>query len=298
MAEREAMAGDTQVDQPQIEAEARKDGWRPQTEWSGRQEDWIDAATFIERGKSILPIVNAKAAKLQEENASLKAQLGATGARVETLQEQMTELQKTSQEILKERIKEERERLTAEIKAARKDEDVDRELAAQENLRKLDRQPEREVAETRTTAETRQPTLDPAAQAAFQSIIVGNPKYQSDPIYRAAVGQFAVQLAKEGKLENMSPEQRGHEIIRAADSYFNQFQRPAAVSRVAEANGRSANGSESRSSNGRKSYSDLPTSAREACDRQAKRIVKPNTRFDTEAKFRDHYVSLYYADEA
>lgn len=52
--------------------EARAEGWRPREEWKGSLDKWIDAQEFVERGEKILPIVQAKNRKLEEEIAEIR----------------------------------------------------------------------------------------------------------------------------------------------------------------------------------------------------------------------------------
>lgn len=46
-----------------VEAEARKQGWRPKDEWSGDPDNWKDAKTYVEHGE-----VKSRIAKLEKEH--------------------------------------------------------------------------------------------------------------------------------------------------------------------------------------------------------------------------------------
>jgi hypothetical protein len=63
---------DSQSEDIDYETEARALGWSPKEEWRGDEKRWVDAETFIERGKEILPVVNERNKKLVEEITSLK----------------------------------------------------------------------------------------------------------------------------------------------------------------------------------------------------------------------------------
>jgi hypothetical protein len=54
------------------EAEASKMGWRPQEQFKGSPEKWVDAQTFVERGEQILPIVKAELKKTRAELAEVR----------------------------------------------------------------------------------------------------------------------------------------------------------------------------------------------------------------------------------
>ncbi len=48
------------------EQEARQEGWRPQEEWKGDPEKWVDAETFVERGEKISGILKSKVERLEQ----------------------------------------------------------------------------------------------------------------------------------------------------------------------------------------------------------------------------------------
>ena len=59
------------------ETEAQQEGWRPQEEWGGDPEQWVDAKTFVERGEKIAGILKKKVDTLEKrldaaENANRK----------------------------------------------------------------------------------------------------------------------------------------------------------------------------------------------------------------------------------
>lgn len=95
-----------------FETEARREGWAPKEEWHGDPEKWIDAETYVKRGESILPIVNAKLRKERE--------------RTEELAKTVAELKEGNAAFLQfheqtlEKAKKERETLIAELEAERK----------------------------------------------------------------------------------------------------------------------------------------------------------------------------------
>jgi len=50
-----------------FEGEASKMGWVPEDKFRGSPEKWVDAKTFVERGREVLPIVKAELRKTREE---------------------------------------------------------------------------------------------------------------------------------------------------------------------------------------------------------------------------------------
>lgn len=55
-----------------LETEARREGWRPLEEYRGKPGGWVDAKTFIDRGKNFLPFVqkNLNETRQQLEGAT------------------------------------------------------------------------------------------------------------------------------------------------------------------------------------------------------------------------------------
>lgn len=57
----------------QSDAEARLMGWVPEEDFRGPKEHWVDAETFLERGRTILPIVKKNNAELTKKLLALEA---------------------------------------------------------------------------------------------------------------------------------------------------------------------------------------------------------------------------------
>lgn len=59
---------ESQTQTRDYEAEARAQGWRPQEEFKGDKERWVDAETFVKRAEEVLPLI-------KHQNQNLKRQL-------------------------------------------------------------------------------------------------------------------------------------------------------------------------------------------------------------------------------
>ena len=57
---------------PQFESEARAQGWVAADEFRGSESDWVDAETFVRRGKEIMPILRKNNEKLLKELGEAK----------------------------------------------------------------------------------------------------------------------------------------------------------------------------------------------------------------------------------
>lgn len=58
-----------------IEAEARRQGWRPLAEYRGKAGGWVDAKTFLERGENFLPFVQKERNDLRREREAMKGEI-------------------------------------------------------------------------------------------------------------------------------------------------------------------------------------------------------------------------------
>lgn len=58
-------------------SEARSMGWKPPTEWKGDppKNGFVKASEFVERGRTVLPIVQSQLRKKDEENAKLRDEI-------------------------------------------------------------------------------------------------------------------------------------------------------------------------------------------------------------------------------
>lgn len=66
----------------EAEHAARLQGWVPKEEFRGSDDDWVDAGTFVQRGKEINPILRAN-------NQRLQAQVDSSQEQIAELQEQL-----------------------------------------------------------------------------------------------------------------------------------------------------------------------------------------------------------------
>lgn len=58
-----------------VEAQARSMGWRPKDEWRGDPDTWRDADEFVERGTTMIPILNKRIEGYESEIGSLREEV-------------------------------------------------------------------------------------------------------------------------------------------------------------------------------------------------------------------------------
>ena len=60
---------------PEVRLEAESQGWVPKEKFRGNESDWVDADTFVKRGREILPILRKNNENLIKDLQSTKEQL-------------------------------------------------------------------------------------------------------------------------------------------------------------------------------------------------------------------------------
>jgi hypothetical protein len=60
---------------PEVRQEAESQGWVPKERFRGNESDWVDADTFVKRGREILPILRKNNENLIKDLQSTKEQL-------------------------------------------------------------------------------------------------------------------------------------------------------------------------------------------------------------------------------
>ncbi len=104
---------DTPEVNPQVEHEARMFGWVPREEFRGGDDDWVDAETFVKRGKEINPI-------LRKNNETLMKKLEEKSREIESIKASVEEFKQFQKEAF-ERKQAEYEIQISDLKAKKKE---------------------------------------------------------------------------------------------------------------------------------------------------------------------------------
>jgi DNA repair exonuclease SbcCD ATPase subunit len=104
---------DTNVEQEAIEHRARMQGWRPEEEYRGKPGTWVDADTFLERGKEIKNFTKRENEQLRRELAELRTALEEKGKTIEEIREYHANMERRAIEAAITRLKRERTQAAA-----------------------------------------------------------------------------------------------------------------------------------------------------------------------------------------
>jgi hypothetical protein len=99
---------DTGGDNEAIEREARVQGWRPADEFKGKEKDWVDAETFVARGREIKQFTKRENEALRRELAEAKSRLEDQGKTIEEIRKYHEGMEKRAIDAALARMKSER----------------------------------------------------------------------------------------------------------------------------------------------------------------------------------------------
>lgn len=291
----------TQNDQstPEQQVEAREMGWRPKEEFQGAPEKWVDAATFIERGQHVMPILKENNRRLREDLSRATSEAGQLKATVADLQQTMETLEKYHQDDVKQKVEAAKKRVMADLVQAKRDGNVEQEVALTDELTQLN-------ATTTVVAENPPKKTennggnnsggngkDLSQDPVFQGWVSEN-SWLQDPTKMAIAHSISLRLRQGGNtqtgrafLDTLAVE-TSKEIAKLGG-------RP--VSKVNSGGHGAGNGGGGGGGNGvAKSYADLPQDAKDACDQYARDLVGPNKKYKTADDWRKSYVTQYFKE--
>lgn len=274
-----------------IEREARMLGWVPREEFKGPETSWVDAETFVEKGRHILPIVQENNKRLMRQNtelatrlASMENSLKAANAAIETLQENHAK-------DVEEQVRAARDELKAQLRSASEAGDHAAVAEITEKMVQLNAADKSAGGKSGGNGSAT-PATDDAPHPDFKAWAEENPDF----IKSARRVALAKVIAEELRLSGDT--RVGREFLDAVrDEVEAEF---GGVPRKGGGKGKveGSNGGRGRSGGNGRSYSDLPAEAREACDRLAARLVGPGRAHKDIGSWRAKYAEKYFSEGA
>jgi hypothetical protein len=169
------------AEQAAIEARAREMGWHPFAEYRGPPGKWVDAATFVERGDNILPIVRANNHRLEERVKKL-GDIVADQSRTISEQRQVLEEMRTFAKNADERgYKRALAELTAQRDAAEEAGDIKTFKQIDEQIDELEETRAESIVKPPPVPPVEKPKVDPAVLA----FVEANPWFNTDNFLNA-----------------------------------------------------------------------------------------------------------------
>jgi hypothetical protein len=247
---------------PQYESEARAQGWVAKEEFRGSEDDWVDAETFVRRGKEIMPI-------LRKNNEKLLKELGEAKKAAEEAREAAKEFREFQKQQFERKTKELESQLE-QLKQAKRDAitqgDGDRAMAIDDAMDELKEQrieakEELKAAEEKAK-EVPQVTADPVLNAWMEK----NDWFGKDTRLTGVANGLGVELRRE------NPSLNGQAFLDRLDQELQEmFPEKFGKKRTPNPMEGSPNGTARPSvSSGKKTYANLPPEAKAACDKFVK----------------------------
>lgn len=169
----EVSVEEEQVQEPTVEDQAREQGWRPQEEWEGPAEDWVDAKQFVFRGE------------LMDRIKTQNKQLHKQEHEISTLKQGFQEFQEHAKKMAAAEYKEQISQLKSVKKQALEENDYDTVVEADEKIADL----KEEQKQTGTEQKKDEQQLDPAIE--YWLAQPENEWYKTDIAKRGAADAFA-----------------------------------------------------------------------------------------------------------
>lgn len=181
-----------------VEAQARRMGWRPKEDFARPPERWVDAKTFVERGMTELPVLRDRYRKLDGQFSGMTKELTETK---KSLAEQALVLTE-----LREMTKNAEDR--AYIRAARELAAREREAVAaadtaaydavQRERADLEQHKPRAVSAPSVVSTTpAAPQAPPAPPPEVESWVQANPWFRSDPVLNGVAIAFDAEVKRD-----------------------------------------------------------------------------------------------------
>jgi len=248
---------------PEVVREAESQGWVPKERYRGNESDWVDAETFVKRGREILPI-------LRKNNENLMKDLNSTKEQLKEFREAAEEFKRFQKDAYERKAQEYEQRIQ-DIKQSRaqaisdgdgqKVNALDDALDQAKDELKEAKQAVKDADKAPATPEPSASAVDPGLQVWLDR----NTWFGQDKRLTAVANGIGESLRLE------YPSLKGDEFLEKldevlAEEFPNKFgKKQSPASRVESGSGRTG-----RSSGSAKTYDNLPSDAKAACDRFVK----------------------------
>lgn len=269
------------------QSEARQKGWVPKEEFRGDETKWVDAAEYLthnKRQRESGERLRADLDGVRQQNAALEARLRASQAAIDALQTDMVETKTVdfeAQEL----------DLTGQIKAARQAGDFELEESLRDKRQEVrDEKRQLSVDKTKSTVQALPNGADPTETPEFKQFLSDNPWFKEDRVMAAASIAILSELNSSGATKDLTPSQRFALAAQKTKERFGVSERPRQSKMEGSRGGADAGGGDGTG----KTYADLPQDAKDACERQAARVVGQGKRYKTTAEWQKSYTSAYF----
>lgn len=282
------------VDVAAIETEAKALGWSPKENWRGNEADWVDAQTFVERGRQVMPLLKKNNERLTSKLTETEQALASTTAQMKAMQATLKALEEHREADINAQVEERINKLRGDIADASRDGDHARVAELTDEL--ATQRATLAVAAAGKKGEDSGTDDNNSGQQTQQLSPEITQWYADNSIYVTDIKRRALGTAVAMELRKNGDTSTGAVFLEKVKEEVERTLNPASTtSKVSGGNGGS--GRQEPAAGGGKSYRDLPKDAKDQCAKYAPRFVGPNKRFKTEAEWQADYAKNYFAQE-
>jgi len=276
-----------------VEDQAKQLGWVPQEQFRGPAEAWVDAETFVRKGEEILPLVRANNKKLHTELAQTQQQVRELKQLVEAGTDSLKAFEEFHRDSLTRALEQQRIELTKDLKAAREEGDVERELQVQDQLEE-NRTARKEATTKPVVPVVTKTQVEPSTDVdpEFLDWHKDNAWFGVDKKKTAFANGLAQSLRADPDNKDLTGRAFFDEVAKQVEKAFPSESDDRQFDKVGGAADTSPRGGR-----GRKTFDALPADARAACDRFGERLVGEGRAYKTLADWRNQYAKDYFAGE-
>jgi len=266
-----------QIAAPEVdyEKEARLQNWVPKEDYRGDATEWVDAKTFVERGKQINPILRANNERLMRELDKTKKQMDELRSATEEFKKFQKEQYDRKASDLEKQIIELREQKKQAISSG------DGELAVTLDDKIDALKEEKAQAKEESKKEEKQPEPKQEELTPELSEWIGQNEW-----YKADVRMAALANEEAARINRLYPSLIGKAFLDKLDEALEQVFSLEKLGRKKKERPRNpVEGSKPNGNNssGKNSYENLPSEAKAACDRFVKQKLMT----------REQYLEMY-----
>lgn len=273
--------------------EARLLGWSPKEQWRGNPDEWLDAKSFLDRGKSVLPILKSNNQRLQSELSARDAQLAEQAAALRAANAAIKALEESNTANVQQQAQATIEEIEQQIEEASRD--GDHRAVAKLTTKLVDVKTALKEAGTEKSGNGKDTELSGGMRMPPELVtwMNSNPDMQQ-PRRIALANAIADEKRKAGDrrigpvfLDEVAAEVR--QILDGAPA--------AGTNKVASGGGGMGRSSGGGSAGNGKAYDDLPADAKAACEKMAGKFVGEGKKFKDAASWRKAYTKSYFEQE-
>ena len=274
-------------------------GWVPKEEFRGDAAKWIEAEEYVKRGETMLPLVQAANRRLTADLSSTRQEVTALRGQVAESQDALKALVEFNSEANRKAMKAQIASTKGKLIEAKKADDAEAEVELEGQLR--DEQDALRTAEVEGKAAEGKGKVpagkkegngeDFTSTQDWKAWAADNTWFGQDKRRTALAMGIADELRSDPQHKAIVGRAFLDKVTEEVEKTFNPGKAP-----TQKVEGGGPRSGESGINTG-KSFSDLPAEAKEACERQAARLVGPNRAYKTTADWRAAYTNTYFSEE-